>query len=141
MLDCSLVRDGIYIINPFPQSIFINQHYPKPQYHLFFVDHYIVPTQVITMKLTTTIASFLAGLSVVLAIPVLEQRQLPLEVCTGATSNPQCCATDVLNLADLDCANRMSISFQETYEIKQFINPCNSTYQAHERHPICSCML
>jgi len=61
------------------------------------------------MKFTTAIATLLAGASVALAVPVLEHRQLPAEVCTGATGNPQCCATDVLNLADLNCANRMPI--------------------------------
>jgi hypothetical protein len=37
------------------------------------------------------------------AAPAIESRQLP--VCTGGS--PLCCATDVLNLADLDCATRM----------------------------------
>ncbi|RVX66187.1 Cryparin [Exophiala mesophila] len=32
----------------------------------------------------------------------LLDRQVAL--CSGATGSPQCCATDVLGLADLDCA-------------------------------------
>ena len=52
------------------------------------------------MQYFTIIAAFAAA---ALAAPAaLEQRQLP--VCTGGS--PLCCATDVLNLADLDCATR-----------------------------------
>ena len=49
------------------------------------------------MLFTTVLAFAVAAL----AAP-LEERQLGL--CSSGT--PQCCATDVLNLADLDCANR-----------------------------------
>jgi hypothetical protein len=51
--------------------------------------------------LFTTILAFAAGAT---AIPaMMEPRQAPL--CSGA-GQPFCCATDVLNLADLDCHNR-----------------------------------
>lgn len=49
----------------------------------------------------TTIFVFAAT---ALAAPLLEERQLP--VCSGA-AQAQCCATDVLNLVDLNCATRM----------------------------------
>ncbi|KAJ9495785.1 beta ketoadipyl CoA thiolase, th1 [Exophiala xenobiotica] len=51
----------------------------------------------------STIAVVLAGATaaVATAIPALKERQSTL--CTGSYS-PVCCATDVLGLADLDCA-------------------------------------
>ena len=54
----------------------------------------------IKMQFFTIVAAFAAA--AVAAPASLEQRQVP--VCTGG--NPLCCATDVLNLADLDCATR-----------------------------------
>ncbi|KAI1198030.1 Cerato-ulmin hydrophobin family [Nemania serpens] len=36
--------------------------------------------------------------------PGLESRQV-IPLCSGLTGTAQCCATDVLGLADLDCAN------------------------------------
>lgn len=54
----------------------------------------------------STIVLALAGATaaVASAIPALESRQAPL--CSGLSGTPVCCATDVLGLADLDCANR-----------------------------------
>ncbi|KAJ4346620.1 uncharacterized protein N0V89_010551 [Didymosphaeria variabile] len=49
------------------------------------------------MQFFTVIAFAAAAIA---APAALEERQLP--VCTGGS--PLCCATDVLNLADLDCA-------------------------------------
>ncbi len=56
----------------------------------------------------STIAVVLAGATaaVATAIPALKERQSTL--CTGSYS-PVCCATDVLGLADLDCAPRKSL--------------------------------
>ena len=47
---------------------------------------------------TTAMAAAVPGTSSLL------DRQVAL--CSGATGSPQCCATDVLGLADLDCATR-----------------------------------
>ncbi|KAF2195808.1 hydrophobin 2, partial [Zopfia rhizophila CBS 207.26] len=44
--------------------------------------------------------------------------------CTGAAS-PQCCATDVLNLADLDCAPPPTTPTS----INNFIDICSSAGQ------------
>lgn len=52
------------------------------------------------MQFFALVAAFAAA--AVAAPASLEQRQVP--VCTGGS--PLCCATDVLNLADLDCATR-----------------------------------
>ncbi|KAF2878002.1 fungal hydrophobin-domain-containing protein [Massariosphaeria phaeospora] len=46
-------------------------------------------------------SSILAFAATALAAPLIENRQV-VPLCTSGT--PQCCATDVLNLADLDCA-------------------------------------
>ncbi|KAK4163921.1 Cerato-ulmin hydrophobin family [Cladorrhinum sp. PSN259] len=40
-----------------------------------------------------------------LPAPEVEARQVPYIPCAGTYANAQCCATDVLGLADLDCAN------------------------------------
>ncbi|KAJ1334177.1 Fungal hydrophobin [Microdochium nivale] len=56
----------------------------------------------------TTFAIILAAAASVLAAPavdVVESRQVPYVPCSGLYNNAVCCATDVLNLADLDCAN------------------------------------
>lgn len=65
------------------------------------------------MKLSTIIATVLAGASVVLAVPAYMKRQASV-VCSGTEGNAQCCATDVLGLADLNCANRCVLSFPFT---------------------------
>ena len=44
--------------------------------------------------------------AVVSALPANEKRQTPYVPCTGLYGTAQCCATDVLGLADLDCGGR-----------------------------------
>ncbi|CAG7555685.1 unnamed protein product [Fusarium equiseti] len=41
--------------------------------------------------------------AVVSALPANEKRQVPYVPCTGLYGSAQCCATDVLGLANLDC--------------------------------------
>ncbi|KAI0398496.1 Cerato-ulmin hydrophobin family [Xylariaceae sp. FL0594] len=50
---------------------------------------------------TTTI--LLVGLGLAAAMPTQEED--PYTACTGIYGTSQCCATDVLGVADLDCAN------------------------------------
>lgn len=54
----------------------------------------------------STLLVALTGATVVVAtaIPALQERQAAL--CAGLSGTPVCCATDVLGLADLDCATR-----------------------------------
>jgi len=52
------------------------------------------------MFFTTVVATLFAG--VALALPTVEERQAYVP-CSGLYSNTQCCATDVLGVADLDC--------------------------------------
>lgn len=59
-----------------------------------------------TIKMQFTIATVLSLLTVALAAPAVIERQVPYIPCSGLYSNAQCCATDVLGVADLDCANR-----------------------------------
>ena len=60
------------------------------------------------MQFTITVVTLFASLAV--AVPaVIEQRQYV--ACSGLYSTAQCCATDVLGVADLDCANRSSPNF------------------------------
>ncbi|TIA53281.1 hypothetical protein D6C83_04389 [Aureobasidium pullulans] len=54
--------------------------------------------------LAATIITAFIGSSIVAAAPAdVSARQLT--ICSGTYSNAQCCATDVLGLADLNCAN------------------------------------
>lgn len=59
-----------------------------------------------------TIAAFVAVLAqTALALPAtVEERQVPYIPCSGLYGTSQCCATDVLGVADLDCGNRESFS-------------------------------
>jgi hypothetical protein len=57
------------------------------------------------MKLSyVSVATLIAITS---ASPTNVLRQAPVAVCAGSSGSPQCCATDVLGLVDLDCATRM----------------------------------
>lgn len=56
------------------------------------------------MLFTLLATATLAATAFSSAIPSLETRQSP--VCLGTYGNAQCCATDVLNLADLNCVQR-----------------------------------
>ncbi|KAI1415524.1 Cerato-ulmin hydrophobin family [Hypoxylon sp. FL1857] len=55
---------------------------------------------------TAAIATIFAG--VALAAPAVEERQAYVP-CSGLYGTAQCCATDVLGVADLDCANPPSV--------------------------------
>lgn len=58
---------------------------------------------------TELIVAALAAVAV--AVPAaLTPRQLP--ICSGLNSNGQCCAVDVLGIADLDCEDRKSLMKQ-----------------------------
>ncbi|ETI23636.1 hypothetical protein G647_05438 [Cladophialophora carrionii CBS 160.54] len=57
----------------------------------------------------STVVVALAGASTALASAIpgkssLMDRQAAVTLCTGASSSAVCCATDVLGVADLDCA-------------------------------------
>ncbi|KAG9746027.1 hypothetical protein KCU73_g7456, partial [Aureobasidium melanogenum] len=46
-------------------------------------------------------------------------------ICAGTYSNAQCCATDVLGLADLNCANPPTVPVNQT----DFISICSAEGQ------------
>lgn len=61
------------------------------------------------MQISTLLASFLAGAAVVAAVPAMDidKRNPPqMPICPNIYNNPECCATDVLGVADLDCQPR-----------------------------------
>lgn len=73
---------------------------------LSLVHPFHIPPIKLSMRSSAVIAAIVgATMTVATAIP-LSERQLPL--CQGTNSNAVCCATDVLGLADLDCAPRKS---------------------------------
>jgi hypothetical protein len=47
-----------------------------------------------------------AVIPMAMALPGYINERQTAAVCSGTTGNAQCCATDVLGLADLNCANR-----------------------------------
>jgi len=51
------------------------------------------------------IAALFAGLVAAAPAADLEDRQVYIP-CSGLYGTSQCCATDVLGVADLDCGNR-----------------------------------
>lgn len=55
------------------------------------------------------VVAALAGLTA--AAPAVESRQT-YQACTGLYGNVQCCATDILGLANLDCGSRKCFFFQ-----------------------------
>ncbi|KAK7755486.1 hypothetical protein SLS62_002416 [Diatrype stigma] len=58
-------------------------------------------------QFTTFAAIFFAGLAA--AVPTYQSTESTYEPCSGLYSTSQCCATDVLGVADLDCANPPSV--------------------------------
>jgi hypothetical protein len=76
-------------------------------YHtnIFSLNNYSHFNSIIKMLASTIISAFI-GSAIVAAAPAdISARQAAL-ICSGTYSNIQCCATDVLGLADLNCANR-----------------------------------
>ncbi|OCK79027.1 cerato-ulmin [Lepidopterella palustris CBS 459.81] len=65
--------------------------------------------------------SVIVAVSTTLAMPAtpIEQRQTVV-LCPGTDSNPVCCATDVLGVADLNCATPPSTPTSTA----DFINIC-----------------
>ncbi|RYP26496.1 hypothetical protein DL767_008000 [Monosporascus sp. MG133] len=56
------------------------------------------------MYFATFIAAFLAGTA--MAVPAaVDARTTTYDPCSGLYDSAQCCATDVLGVADLDCAS------------------------------------
>jgi Fungal hydrophobin len=51
-----------------------------------------------------SLLSLAALIAVASASPTNMKRQAAVPLCSSGS--PQCCATDVLGLVDLDCANR-----------------------------------
>ncbi|KAI2609489.1 Cerato-ulmin hydrophobin family [Hypoxylon fragiforme] len=56
---------------------------------------------------TTALTALFAGLA--LAAPAIVEERQTYTPCSGLYSTSQCCATDVLGVADLDCANPPSV--------------------------------
>jgi len=56
------------------------------------------------MQFTIAIATLFAGIALAAPAMEIEDRQLYIP-CSGLYGDAQCCATDVLGVADLDCAN------------------------------------
>ncbi|KAI1269092.1 Cerato-ulmin hydrophobin family [Xylariaceae sp. FL1019] len=59
------------------------------------------------MQYTLAIAALFSSIVLAAPAPGLESRQYV--ACSGLYNTAQCCATDVLGVADLDCANPSSV--------------------------------
>ncbi|KAF2671608.1 hydrophobin precursor [Microthyrium microscopicum] len=69
------------------------------------------------MKLSITATIVAVGLA---SCSPLVARQAAVPLCSGLTGTTQCCATDVLGLADLDCANPPQVPTNST----NFVSIC-----------------
>ncbi|KAM5356689.1 hypothetical protein ACJ41O_003335 [Fusarium nematophilum] len=58
------------------------------------------------MKFTSVVVALFAGAAS--ALPAAEKRQTYVP-CSGLYGTSQCCATDVLGIANLDCGNPPSV--------------------------------
>ncbi|KAI0550722.1 Cerato-ulmin hydrophobin family [Xylaria curta] len=62
------------------------------------------------MQTSFIIATLFAAIAAAAPAPEVESRQAaPYVPCSGLYGTSQCCATDVLGVADLDCANPPSV--------------------------------
>jgi len=87
---------------PFPPST-INPTSSPP--------HRNLSNQSFNMQFTTLLATAILATSTVLASPAFHADKRQQAVClAGLYTTPLCCATDVLGVADLDCAARTSLS-------------------------------
>ncbi|RYP57550.1 hypothetical protein DL770_010642 [Monosporascus sp. CRB-9-2] len=57
------------------------------------------------MYFAAFIATFLAGTAMAVPAAVEARTPTPYDPCSGLYDSAQCCATDVLGVADLDCAS------------------------------------
>jgi Fungal hydrophobin len=57
------------------------------------------------MKFSLALATLFAGVAMAMPASLEERQYVP---CSGLYNDAQCCATDVLGVADLDCVNRSS---------------------------------
>ena len=57
------------------------------------------------MQFTTVASLFFASLAAAVPTAEMAERQAPYVPCSGLYGTAQCCATDVLGVADLDCGN------------------------------------
>ena len=81
------------------------------------------------------ILAFAAAAAAAPAMSTLEDRQAPL--CSSGT--PQCCATDVLNLVILNCANRTLPSTLKTFRWPRTNSPLAPTVPTNNTDFIATC--
>ncbi|TLS29590.1 hypothetical protein PpBr36_00669 [Pyricularia pennisetigena] len=56
------------------------------------------------MQFSTIIATIFVAATGAVALPAeVQERQVPYTPCSGLYGSAQCCATDILGLANLDC--------------------------------------
>lgn len=112
-VDCSISRTAsstmeIPLLNSSSTSIFIT---PPRQTPATYTTPYTQKTQrppIIKMKtftLISTLTATLAGIALAAPSAPVEERQVFIP-CSGLYGSAQCCATDVLGIADLDCGQR-----------------------------------
>ncbi|KAI0439526.1 Cerato-ulmin hydrophobin family [Xylaria telfairii] len=65
--------------------------------------------QTTTMQTSIIIATLFTAIALAAPARETDSRQTPYVACSGLYGTSQCCATDVLGVADLDCANPPSV--------------------------------
>jgi len=86
--------------------------------------------------LFSTLTSLVLAATMASAMPALNQRQTL--VCTGTYSNAQCCATDVLGVADLNCFNRESLEPSPLDEVLTIHSAPSTPTSADDFETICA---
>ena len=73
------------------------------------------------MHFSTIIAMALLGASTTMAVPAMKRNNQLL--CPGLPGDPQCCAVNALNVADLNCGPRTSPSCSSSLHIYPYFAP------------------
>lgn len=105
-----------------------SKHVQYSNLHLYSLK----PITLFIMKFSLAAVALLGA--VVSALPANEKRQAYIP-CSGLYGTSQCCATDVLGVADLDCGNRKSSSLS----IRDQAN-MNSPFVSHRRRQLQRCL-
>ncbi|KEY65287.1 hypothetical protein S40285_01798 [Stachybotrys chlorohalonatus IBT 40285] len=77
------------------------------------------------MKTFTTVALIMTAIAGVSALPTAPEVRTTYDPCDGITQQPQCCATDVLGLVNLNCGNPP----EELRDARHFSQVCASIGQ------------
>jgi hydrophobin len=90
--------------------VFFELFYQSPISPSYHIKSKLIKSIHLSINMKFSIVAITSVVALVSANPVaiveIAERQAAPPLCSGTTGTPVCCATDVLGLADLDCATR-----------------------------------